>query len=140
MSDEKGKAVMKPPLEAFDEQLEYDRASKTYTARCADCGKVYSQKKAWWRSKDATLQKLRFEFACCEKCGKWFCEDCFFIDDGKGNSIGICSSCAKERGINGLTIEQFDVVWPAVRSRIMARRAAGLRAMNKEQITVNKEQ
>jgi hypothetical protein len=79
---EKGTGGVKPPLEAFDEQMGYDKAAKTYTARCAVCGKAISVKKAWYRSKDATIEKLRLNFSCCDKCGKWVCENCFLIDDG----------------------------------------------------------
>jgi len=128
---------MKPPLEAFDEQLQYDRASRTFTARCGVCGKVISQKKVWFRTKAVALQKLRLNFGCCEKCGKWICEDCFCVDDGNGNSIGMCTKCARERGINGLTIEQFDVEWPAIQSRILAWRKAAVRVINNERLSIN---
>jgi len=109
---------VKPPAEAFDEQLHYDWAGKTFTARCGFCGRAISRKKEWFRSKDAAKKELRLNFGCCEECGKWVCEDCFCVDDGNGNSIGMCAACAKERGVNGLTMEQFDVEWPGIRERI----------------------
>jgi len=109
---------VKPPAEAFVEQMEYDRAGKTFTARCGVCGRAISQKKGWFRSRDAAIKKLRLNFGCCEKCGTWVCEDCFCVDDGNGNSIGMCTTCANERGINGLTMEQFDAAWPDIRERM----------------------
>jgi len=118
---------MKPPLAAFDDQLEYDRAGKTFTVRCGVCDKAVSKKKEWFRSRAAVLKELRLNFGCCEKCGKWVCEDCFCVDDGKGNSIGMCAVCAKERGVNGLTIEQFDAAWPGIQSRLLARKKAQMK-------------
>jgi hypothetical protein len=112
--------------------MEYDRESKTYSARCGVCGKVHTQKKAWFRSRSATILKLRFKFAFCDTCGKWICGDCFLIDDGKGNGIGICSACAKERGRIGLTSAQFVDAWPALQARIRAKVEAGKEVITNE--------
>jgi len=103
---------MKPPLEAFDEQMDFDRESKTFTARCAVCGKAVSLKKGLFESRDKALERLRRGYlGWCEMCGKWVCDDCFCVDNGNGKGIALCTACAKEHGINGVTVEHFDEVW-----------------------------
>jgi hypothetical protein len=124
----------KPPPQrpsdiAIERQTEYDRAAKTYTSRCGVCGKAISLKKGLFRSHYAAIQKQRLNFAFCDSCGKWVCEDCFLIDDGNGNGIGICTACAKERGITGLTSAQFEEAWPRIQSVFRARIKAARRAM-----------
>ena len=39
-------------IEAFERQTEYEAEGKTYTAKCAVCGKAKSEKKSWYRSHD----------------------------------------------------------------------------------------
>ena len=113
------------PWEVFEGQVEYNPAARTYTARCGVCGKIQTLKKTLFFSRDRTLEKLRMPFNFCETCGKWVCEDCYLIDDGNGNGIGICTACAKERGRTGLTSAQLDEAWPDLQKRIWA---CGLRS------------
>jgi hypothetical protein len=133
MSGENASDRVKPSIDAFEQQTEYKAEGKTYTARCAICGRDKTEKKPWYRSHDETRDKLRLKFFFCETCGKWVCEDCFYIDDGKGNGIGICTTCAKERGRTGLTLAQFEEAWPELQKRIWARGTAARRAMRKEE-------
>ena len=104
---ELGELGSRPYDKAWEKQMEYDPAGKTFKARCAICGKEKTQKKGWFARHERTVLLLRYEFAYCDTCNRWVCEDCFLIDDGNGNSIGICTDCAKEKGIAGLTEEQF---------------------------------
>jgi hypothetical protein len=131
MSDEKPTAATPHPWDLFEAQTEYDPTSKTYTARCAVCGKAATQKKAWFRSKDAATLKLRFNFAFCEKCGKWVCGDCFYIYTGNGNGDDMCTACAKERGKTGWTQEQYGDAELRFRYQYRARHKAVKRAMRK---------
>ena len=131
MFNEKPGDYVMTPVAAWERQMEYDPAAKTYTAKCGVCGKAFSEKKVWYRTKNATALKLRFHLAYCDKCGKWVCGDCFLIDDGNGNGIGICTICAKERGRTGLTSAQFDEAWPGIQSKIWARHKARMKAMEK---------
>jgi hypothetical protein len=103
-----GTVRVNPSCTAFEEQLEYESACKTYTARCAVCGNAKTEKKPWYRSHDRTKDKLRLNFNFCTSCNEWVCEDCFYIDDGYGRSIDICIPCAKERGETGLTLAQSE--------------------------------
>jgi hypothetical protein len=98
----------------FEQEIEYDNSTRTFSARCAICGKMKAQKKHWFRSRDKTIQLLRFGFNFCETCNRWICEDCFLIDDGAG-AIGICAECADEQGITGYTNAQFEAAWPELR-------------------------
>jgi hypothetical protein len=128
LSDKTGKAVLRPSNEAIERQSEYEGASKTFTARCGVCGKPKMLKKPLFCSRTQALGKLRQMFNFCDTCNRWVCEDCFLIDDGNGNSIGLCTDCAKQRGITGLNSSQFELAWPRLeavfRSRIMAVRRA----------------
>jgi hypothetical protein len=49
---------MRASDEALEKQTEYDNSAKTYTASCAVCGKVKSQEKKWFCSRDGALLKL----------------------------------------------------------------------------------
>jgi hypothetical protein len=116
---------------ALERQLEYDPAGKTYTVRCAVCGKVHTLKKTLFMTRYRAFQKLRMKFNFCDTCGKWICEDCFYIDDGKGGMIGICIPCAKERGSTGLTLAQFEEAWPQIQERRIKRIIAARKANEK---------
>jgi hypothetical protein len=129
----KEKAAIHPSNEAMERQTEYDKATKTYTSRCGVCGKAKSLKKGLLLSHFSAIQKLRLNFNFFDTCGKWVCGDCFLIDDGNGNGIGICTACAEERGITGLTGAQFEEAWPRIESVFRSRIQAAKRAMNKEQ-------
>ena len=126
---EKAAGWVWPSDEAFERQSGYNPAGKTYTARCGVCGTAKTEKKPWFRSHDAARVRFRLKFFFCETCGKWVCEDCFYVDDGKGSSIGICTSCAAERGRTGLTLAQFEEAWPELQKRIWARGTAARRAV-----------
>jgi transcription elongation factor Elf1 len=127
-----GEKTLQPSNEAMERQTEYDKASKTYTARCGVCGKAKSLKKGLFQSLFSAIQKLRLKFNFCDTCGKWVCEDCFLIDDGNGNGIGICTVCAKKHGITGLTGAQFEEAWPRIQSSLVARFRAAKRAIGRE--------
>jgi hypothetical protein len=133
LPDRERETPLRPSNEAMERQTEYDKARKTYTSRCAVCGKPKSLKKGLFLSHVAAIQKLRLKFNFCDTCGKWVCEDCFLIDDGNGNGIGICTACAKERGITGLTPAQFEQAWPRLQSVFRSRLNAARMAMRKEQ-------
>ncbi|MDR1464291.1 MAG: hypothetical protein LBJ11_03180 [Oscillospiraceae bacterium] len=96
---------------AFDIQTTYSRIDHAFTSRCAICGKEQTMRKIWYQSRGKTLSELRLQFNRCEHCGKWVCCDCYLVDDGHGNGAyegsDICSACAKERGIIGLTVTQM---------------------------------
>jgi hypothetical protein len=96
---------------ALEEQLTHDALHHIYTIRCGICQKAKSRKKFWFRSHNGTVCHLRREFNFCNACATWVCEDCFLVDDGMG-AIGICTSCAKKKGINGYTNEQLKTVMP----------------------------
>jgi hypothetical protein len=132
MNNEKATPPVRPSDAAIKKQTEYDPASKIYTAHCGVCGKARSQKKEWYRSRAKTLRALRFQFNFCDTCEKWVCEDCFLLDDGNGNSIGICTACAKEQGITGLTDAEFEEKWPEIKKRIWARHETIMRAEKKK--------
>jgi hypothetical protein len=123
---------MRPTNEALERQVEYDLGSKTCTAHCGVCGKTKSQKKRFFLALSTAIGKLRMQFNFCETCGKWVCEDCFLIDDGNGNSIGICASCAKEQSIKGLTSDELVEAWPKIQCRIQRRNAVVKRAAEKQ--------
>ena len=106
-----------PSDETSNRQSEYDPDSKTYTAWCAICGKVKSQEKPFFDPHLKTIAGLQQSFFYCDTCGRWVCEDCYLINDGIGNGIGMCIECAEERGIKGLTITQFEKAWPHIRNR-----------------------
>jgi hypothetical protein len=131
LKNEKEIPCQRPSDAAIRKQTQYDPVSKIYTARCAACGKARSQKKEWYRSRAKTLRALRFQFYFCDTCDKWVCEDCFLLDDGNGNSIGICTVCAQEQGITGLTDAQFEEKWPEIKKRMWARHETIMRAENK---------
>jgi len=131
MGIENARGWVKPSIEAFERQTEYEAEGKIYTAKCAVCGKAKTEKKPWYRSHDTAKVRLRLKFFFCETCGKWVCEDCFYIDDGKGNGIGICIPCATERGKTGLTLAQFEEAWPELQKRIWARGTAARKAIAK---------
>ena len=109
---------MRPSQQAFEQQTRYDSATKTFTARCAVCGQAKKLRQTWLRGRVKTLLNLRQELLFCDSCGKWVCEDCFLIDDGKGNGIGICTACALAQGISGLTSTQFEDAWPDIQRPI----------------------
>ena len=120
------------PEEALVQQTVVDKAAKTYTAHCGVCGMAFSQKKRLFRSHSAEIQKLSRNFNFCQSCKKWVCEDCFYIDDGHGNIMGLCSACAKEQGVSGLTVIQFEEVWPQLQKSRQKRREAAERAIQKQ--------
>ena len=107
---EKAVDGVSPSDQAFERQLDFDPASKTYAARCAVCGKVHTLKKTLFMPRYRAFQKLRMQFDFCDACNKWVCEDCFYIDDGNGQVLAICIPCAKERGREGITLAQFDEI------------------------------
>lgn len=131
MSGKKPTPPMRPSQQAFERQIQYDSAAKAFTAHCAVCGKVKKQRKTWPHSREKTIMNLRRELSFCDTCGKWVCEDCFLIDDGKGNCIGICTACASERGMTGLTSAQFEEAWPDIQRPIRERLEAARRAAKK---------
>ncbi|OQB52643.1 MAG: hypothetical protein BWX97_01187 [Firmicutes bacterium ADurb.Bin146] len=122
---------MQPSQQAFEQQTRYDSATQTFTAHCAVCGQEKKQRATWLRSRKKTLLNLRWELLFCSSCGKWVCEDCFFIDDGKGNGIGICTACALAQGISGLTSAQFEEAWLDIQRPIQKRLEAARRATQK---------
>lgn len=122
---------MRPSQQAFEQQTRYDSATKTFTVYCAVCGQAKKQRETWLRGCDKTLLNLRRELLFCDSCGKWVCEDCFLIDDGKGNGIGICTACALAQGISGLTSTQFEEAWPDIQRPIQKRLEAARRAAKK---------
>ena len=81
-------------------------------------------KKPLYFTRSWIIDKLRLNYNYCDVCDKWVCGDCFLTDDGNGNSIGICTACAKERGVTGLTCAQFEEEWPEIRRRIWVRSQA----------------
>jgi hypothetical protein len=101
-----GGCYKRPSQQAMDAQTSYDQASKTYTAKCAVCGKAHRKVKKWYRSRDATKAKLRLHFNFCGECGRWVCEDCYLVHDGVGNGIGVCRKCGEKQGIKGLTMDE----------------------------------
>jgi hypothetical protein len=109
---------------AFDRQTTYDPARKTYTAKCAVCGRAHTQKKRLFRGKRGSVAELRIRFNYCQTCGRWICNDCYLVDDGNGDPIAICTDCAKERGVTGVTNAQFDALWPEIERRRRERYAA----------------
>jgi hypothetical protein len=117
----------------MEQQTEIDRKRKTLTARCAVCHKAKTQKKGLFRSLSVAMLKLSLNFNYCRFCKKWVCEDCFLIDDGNGNAIGICTTCAKGKGVTGLTIVQFEEAWPHIKARRQLRIEAAKRAMEKQE-------
>lgn len=107
---------------AFDKQTSYEPDKKTYSLRCGVCGEAVSEKRRLLRSRDSTLAKLRLNYNFCDTCNRWVCGDCYLVDDGNGNGIGICTACATERGITGLTNAQFNEAWPDIQRRQNERR------------------
>ena len=134
MSDEQTAVLFRSSENGIEKQTDYDPASKTYTTCCAVCGKAKSQKKWFFRSRSAAMRKLCLEFNFCDNCGKWVCEDCFLVDDGNGSLLGICTACAKKRGISGLTSAQLEEAWPDIRRKIRARNEAVQRAVAREKL------
>ncbi|MDR1464290.1 MAG: hypothetical protein LBJ11_03175 [Oscillospiraceae bacterium] len=132
MNNEKATPPMRPSDVAIEKQTEYDPGSKIYTTHCGVCGKPRSQHKDWYRSRFKTFRKLRLQFNFCDTCNRWICEDCFFLDDGNGNSIGICTECAEKQGIKGLTQAGFEEKWPEIKKRIWEKNEAVMRAVEKE--------
>jgi hypothetical protein len=130
--------ILRASEHGIEKQTEYNPESKTYTARCGVCGRPETRKKTFFRSLSAVFDKLRLQFNFCDTCGKWVCEDCYCVDDGNGNCIGICTACAKEQGITGYTIPQFEEAWPEIHRRIRVRNEAVGRAVEKEQREKNK--
>jgi hypothetical protein len=120
-----------PSNEAMERQTEYDKAAKTYASRCGVCGKTIQLKKRLFQSHYAAIQKQRLNFNFCDTCGRWVCGDCFLIDDGNGKGIGICTDCAKERGITGLIGAQFEKAWPRIQSSLLARYKAVRKVMSR---------
>ena len=119
------------PDEVLKQQTVLNPAAKTYTARCSVCGKAFSRKKRLFHSQAAEMEKLRMNFNFCRTCCKWVCEDCFYIDDGNGNSIGLCSACAGKKGLSGLTAVQFEDAWPQIQKLRQTRYMVMKRAMEK---------
>jgi len=125
--------------EAMERQTEFDQGTKTYTAYCSICGKKISLKKGLFLLHSNTIHKISQNFDYCRTCGRWVCEDCFFIDDGNGNGIGMCSACAKEQGIPGLTAIQFEEAWPQLQKRRQTRIAAVKRAKESQKASKMKK-
>ena len=119
---------MRPSQQAFEQQTRYNSDTQTFTAHCAVCGRAKKQRETWLRGRDKTLMNLRRELLFCDSCGKWVCDDCFLIDDGKGNGIGICTACALAQGISGLTSAQFEDAWPDIQRPIQKRLEAARRS------------
>jgi hypothetical protein len=117
MEKEKSNPSINEFDQAFDRQTTYDSDSKSYTAKCAVCGKAHTQKKRLFSGKRGSLAKIRLHFNYCQTCGRWICNDCYLVDDGNANCIGICTDCAKDRGITGVTNAQFDALWPEIDRR-----------------------
>lgn len=122
---------MRPSQQALEQQTRYDSATQTFTAHCAVCGRAKKQRKTWLRGRSKTLLNLRRELLFCDSCGKWVCEDCFLIDDGKGNGIGICTACSLAQGLSGLTSAQFEEAWLDIQRPIQKRLEAARRAAKK---------
>ncbi|MGJ4848976.1 hypothetical protein ACH6CV_01860 [Bacillota bacterium Meth-B3] len=122
---------MRPSQQAFERQIQYDSSTQTFTAHCAVCGQAKQQRERWFHSRDKTILNLRRKLLFCGICGKWACEDCFLIDDGKGNGIGICTACASAQGMTGLTSAQFEEAWPDIQHPIRKRLEAARRAAQK---------
>ncbi len=97
---------------AIERQIEYEPTKKTYTSRCAVCGKAETMKKPLFYTHLWVIDKLRLNYNYCDVCDKWVCGDCFLTD------------CAKERGVTGLTCAQFEEAWPEIRRRIWVRSQA----------------
>jgi hypothetical protein len=116
LKHKKASPLMRPSHRIFEREIEYDNETRTFSARCAICGKTETKKKRWFRSRDGTIRLLRLEFDFCETCNRWVCEDCFLIDDGVG-AIGICAECADTQGITGYTNAQFEAAWPELHSK-----------------------
>ena len=121
------------PGEVIEQQTVIDPVKNTYTASCSICGWSVTQRKRLFHSHSAEMEKISRNFNFCRHCGKWVCEDCFFISDGNGNMLSICSACAKEQGVSGLTVTQFEEAWPQLQKTRQKRREAVQRAENKEQ-------
>nr|AGS53032.1 hypothetical protein [uncultured bacterium contig00031] len=99
---------MVQPLAEFERQVTHESASKTYTAACPVCGKAVTGGKSLFLTPNGVLAKLRLLFNFCRVCGKWVCENCYFVQDTNG-SMGICSACAKKKGITGKTAAEVEV-------------------------------
>lgn len=131
MNGKKLMPPMRPSQRAFEQQTRYDSATQTFTFNCAVCGQAKKQRETWLHGRDKALLNLRRELLFCDSCGKWVCEDCFLIDDGEGNGIGICTACALAQGISGLTSAQFEGAWPDILRPIQKRLEAARRAAKK---------
>ena len=134
MRNEQAAVLFRSSENGIEKQTDHDPASKTYIARCAVCGKAKSHKKRFFRSRPAAMRQLSLKFNFCDNCGKWVCEDCFFVDDGNGSLLGICTVCAKKQGISGLTSAQLEEAWPDIRRKIRARNEAVQRAVAREKV------
>lgn len=125
--DNQSKDLLQESSVAIERQTTYDHQSKSFVIRCAICNERKIQKKQWLRSSAATLRELRQLFNFCRPCKRWVCEDCFLVDDGNGDGIGICIECAIEQGITGMTAAQFEEAWPELQHHINERREAAQR-------------
>lgn len=127
---------MEQPLAAFERQVTHETGSKIWTAKCAVCGKAVTGKKSLFHTEKGVLHRLRLLFNFCRVCGKWVCENCYLIHDTNG-SMGICTACAKKKGITGKTAaEVTDELKNSEKCFVEAKRYFNLRGFFMKRIFV----